>query len=68
VVVYEICVFCKCQKFTKIGVLMPVLNSLISDDFIKSWDIDSYYVRRPTTKSSDIIELISDGIAVGHQT
>jgi hypothetical protein len=39
---------------------LPLLNSLMSDDFIKSSDIESYYVRRPTVKPSDIIKIMFD--------
>jgi hypothetical protein len=49
-----ICVFCKYQKFTKIAGFLPLLNSLMSNGFIKPSDIESYYVRRSTTKPSDL--------------
>jgi hypothetical protein len=45
--------FCKCQKFTKIGVF-PLLNSLMSDGLIKSSDIESYYVQRLSSGPLDI--------------
>jgi hypothetical protein len=31
--------FCKCQKFTKIEVFLPLLNNLMSDGLIKPSDI-----------------------------
>jgi hypothetical protein len=54
VCIYEICVFCKCLKWTKNRGFLPLLNSLMLDDFIKPSDISQYYIRRLNEGSSDI--------------